>query len=116
MAKNAGALEATLVSMQSHQKDMHEQNTRIFGRIMDKLDALPSIQKDIAVINITTINTNDKLSAHMKDDDDNFGEVDKRFDKLENAVEDLKKDNWIRKGISIAAGAMAGFGGSLLHR
>jgi hypothetical protein len=111
-----GALEATLMAMQQRQDTMHEQNTRIFTRIVDKLDLLPVMQKDIAVMGTTMNNVNEKLLTHMKDDDEWFEKFDERFEKNENQIEDLKKDSWIRKGASAALGAIAGFGASLLHK
>lgn len=113
---DTGAIEATLKGMQERQNSMHEQNSRIFERIMDKLDVLPGMQRDIAVMGVTMTNLNEKLSGHIKDDDELFGKVDKRFDKTEAEIEDLKKESWIKRGIAIAIGTASGFMGGYIHK
>ena len=99
------SLAATLVSVEKSQDEAREFNMNSFKRIMERLDLVPPMQTQIAVMTERISHLNENFLSHVKDDE-----------KLTDQVEDLRKDGWIRKGIVVAVSGIVGFVASFLHK
>ena len=107
--ETVATLAATLVNVQKNQDASTEFHMNAYKRIMEKLDVLPTMQTSIAVMNERLTNLGSNFTQHISNDE-------KIQTGMGNDIEDLKKESWIKKGIAMAAGGIAGFGASLIHK
>lgn len=109
-------LAATLVGVQKSQDATTAASTHAFQRIMEKLDVLPKMQTDLAVGNERMSALAEKMSSHMKVDEDEFKAQKSLIEGQDARIQTLEKQGWIQKGMAIAIGGAAGFATSFLHK
>lgn len=96
-------LARTLENVQENMRAESERHNNYFRKIMEKLDIIPGLQSDMAVMKEQMVNVKSIQELHRQNDDLIHGQQDKRFADNESSIKELEKSKWTVTGAAMAA-------------